>query len=56
MELILNLLFNSKLNINILKAQPFFKKAISESLLLCNFMDYERFLIFMGVEECYKLQ
>ena len=51
MELVPDLTFN--FNINNLKAQPFFKKAFSESLLLCDFIDFERFLIFMGVEDDY---
>jgi len=32
------------------EGSAFFKKAFSESLLLCNFIDLERFLIFMGVQ------
>ncbi|ALC85237.1 hypothetical protein AM499_04960 [Bacillus sp. FJAT-22090] len=33
------------------EGSAFFKKAFSESFMLCNFIDMERFLIFIGVEE-----
>jgi hypothetical protein len=49
MELFLDLTY--QLNIINLKAQPFFKKAFSESVLLYTFTDLREFLIFMGVEQ-----
>ena len=33
------------------EGSAFLKKAFSGSLLLCNFIDFEHFLIFMGVEK-----